>query len=115
MDELIQRANAWLKANRDRKFFLFLHGYDAHGQNTPGGGFDYRFVDRNYDRKYTGSEQEQEALREEGLERGRLTLRPEDVRTLQERGVSAFLVGEAFMRAEDPGAELARLFSMDAK
>jgi indole-3-glycerol phosphate synthase len=25
-------------------------------------------------------------------------------------GVNAFLVGEAFMRADDPGAELARLF-----
>ena len=25
-------------------------------------------------------------------------------------GVNAFLVGEAFMRAEDPGVELARLF-----
>jgi indole-3-glycerol phosphate synthase len=26
-------------------------------------------------------------------------------------GVNAFLVGEAFMRADDPGAELARLFA----
>jgi indole-3-glycerol phosphate synthase len=28
-------------------------------------------------------------------------------------GVHAFLVGEAFMRAEDPGAELRRLFDQD--
>ena len=36
---------------------------------------------------------------------------PADVATLQARGVHAFLVGEAFMRADDPGAALARLFA----
>jgi indole-3-glycerol phosphate synthase len=35
----------------------------------------------------------------------------EDVAVMRERGVNAFLVGEAFMRAPDPGAELARLFA----
>jgi len=33
-----------------------------------------------------------------------------DVARMREHGVNAFLVGEAFMRADDPGAELARLF-----
>jgi indole-3-glycerol phosphate synthase len=33
-----------------------------------------------------------------------------DVTRLRAAGVHAFLVGEAFMRAEDPGAELRRLF-----
>ncbi len=34
----------------------------------------------------------------------------DDVATMRAAGVNAFLVGEAFMRAPDPGAELARLF-----
>ena len=38
-------------------------------------------------------------------------LKPEDVRLMRERDVQAFLVGEAFMRAPDPGAELARLIA----
>jgi indole-3-glycerol phosphate synthase len=35
---------------------------------------------------------------------------PEDVRLMIDNGVYAFLVGEAFMRAEDPGSKLAQLF-----
>jgi len=38
-------------------------------------------------------------------------LAPADVATMRARGVHAFLVGEAFMRAEDPGAALATLFA----
>ncbi len=34
----------------------------------------------------------------------------DDVAKMRAAGVNAFLVGEAFMRAADPGAELARLF-----
>ncbi len=34
-----------------------------------------------------------------------------DVRKMQDAGIDVFLVGEAFMRAPDPGAELVRLFS----
>jgi indole-3-glycerol phosphate synthase len=38
-------------------------------------------------------------------------LAPADVARMRNSGVHAFLVGEAFMRAADPGAELARLFA----
>jgi indole-3-glycerol phosphate synthase len=37
-------------------------------------------------------------------------LAPADVATMRSRGVHAFLVGEAFMRAADPGQALATLF-----
>ena len=37
-------------------------------------------------------------------------LKPEDVQRMRQNSVNAFLVGEAFMRAEEPGVELARLF-----
>ena len=37
-------------------------------------------------------------------------LKAEDVRLMRGNRVNAFLVGEAFMRADDPGAELAKVF-----
>jgi len=37
-------------------------------------------------------------------------LKPEDVARMRAANVGCFLVGEAFMRAEDPGLELERLF-----
>ncbi|MBL8448512.1 MAG: indole-3-glycerol phosphate synthase TrpC [Dechloromonas sp.] len=39
-------------------------------------------------------------------------LAPGDVALMRENRVNAFLVGEAFMRAPDPGIELARLFGI---
>jgi indole-3-glycerol phosphate synthase len=38
-------------------------------------------------------------------------LAPDDVKRMRDANVHAFLVGEAFMRAPDPGMELARLFA----
>ncbi|HVS26401.1 MAG TPA: indole-3-glycerol phosphate synthase TrpC [Burkholderiales bacterium] len=38
-------------------------------------------------------------------------LKPQDVQLMRAHGTDCFLVGEAFMRAQDPGAELARLFA----
>jgi len=41
-------------------------------------------------------------------------LRPEDVKKMRAHNVHGFLVGEAFMRAADPGVELERLFGKAA-
>jgi indole-3-glycerol phosphate synthase len=41
-------------------------------------------------------------------------LTPADVALMRDHKVNTFLVGEAFMRAEDPGMELARLFANPA-
>jgi choline-sulfatase len=79
-DRSVPKALDWLRAHKDRKFFLFLHGYDCHGQYDPADGLDYRYVAKGYDGRYAGSRREQEVLREEGLAKGRLTLRDEDVR-----------------------------------
>lgn len=38
-------------------------------------------------------------------------LAPEDVQAMRSKNVNAFLIGEAFMRAEDPGVALANFFS----
>ncbi|MDB5808581.1 MAG: Indole-3-glycerol phosphate synthase [Betaproteobacteria bacterium] len=41
-------------------------------------------------------------------------LQRDDVELMRANGVDCFLVGEAFMRADEPGVELARLFGADA-
>ena len=73
------KALDWLYANKDKRFFLFLHGYDVHGQHEPVGGFDYRYVKKPYNGSYTGSSAEQATLREEGLTKGSISLPSEDV------------------------------------
>lgn len=79
MEQSVPKALTWLQDKKDKKFFLFLHGYDSHGQCIPQEGLDRRFVDPAYKGKYTGAKAEQEALREEGLAKGSITLSDEDV------------------------------------
>ncbi|WP_342115446.1 indole-3-glycerol phosphate synthase TrpC [Pseudoduganella sp. OTU4001] len=49
--------------------------------------------------------QERMVITESGI------MTPQDVARMRENAVHAFLVGEAFMRAPDPGAELQKLFA----
>ncbi len=75
----VPKALEWVAAHREQKFFLFLHGYDVHGQSLPPEGLDFRFVAADYDRKYLGSPREQALLREEGLDLGAIEMRDADV------------------------------------
>jgi choline-sulfatase len=80
MDHSIPLALEWLKNNHKKKFFLFLHGYDCHGQFDPPGGFTRRYVHPGYKGPLVGGKAEQEKLREEGLDKGRIDLSGADVR-----------------------------------
>lgn len=78
-DESVPRAVDWLRKNKDRPFFLFLHGYDVHGQRGLPPGTDIRFREKDYDGKFAGTPAEQEILRERGLEDGTVPMRDADV------------------------------------
>lgn len=79
MDHSIPKALEWIQKHRGKKFFVFLHGYDVHGQHVPSAGFDFRYVDKAYDHKYKGTAREQEDLREKGLKNEPMGLRQEDI------------------------------------
>jgi choline-sulfatase len=56
----------WLAKNGDKQFFMFLHGYDAHGQH-PLLGISPRDAVPEYKGTMDGSIEEQAKIREEGL------------------------------------------------
>ena len=63
-DYSIPAALEWLGKNRDAPFFMFLHGYDVHGQyDLP----ESRRSSIAYDGALNGSIEEQAELREKGL------------------------------------------------
>jgi arylsulfatase A-like enzyme len=80
MDKSIPKAIEWLKENKGNKFFIFLHGYDVHGQYDPPDGYTKRFLDFDYKGPLVGGKEEQGRLREESLEKGFITLTDDDVR-----------------------------------
>jgi len=80
MDKSIPAALEWLKQNSQNRFFLFLHGYDVHGQYDPPRGFTREFVNPPYKGRLKGGKKEEAAIREQGLEKGPVNLTDEDVR-----------------------------------
>jgi len=78
-DSSIPLAINWIKNNSNKKFFMFVHGYDSHGQYNLK-NFTKRFVDFNYTGRFNGTIQEQAQLREEGLANGFVNLTADDVR-----------------------------------
>ncbi len=80
MDISIPEAEKWLKENADKKFFMFLHGYDVHGQFDPPEGFTRRYVNPLYKGPLKGGKNEEAYFREQGLDNKPVLLTPEDVR-----------------------------------
>jgi len=79
-DYSVPLAIQWLRVNKDKKFMMFLHGYDSHGQYDPAEGYKKIFLDFNYKGELKGNKEEQGRLREEGLSRGYIDLKDEDVK-----------------------------------
>ena len=98
-EETVPKALKWIKEHQSEKFFVFLHGYDIHGQFFPPDGYDRRFVDFDYQGKLTGSAEEQKQLREDALAQGKLFLTKEDVRFL------TALYDEKIQRADERFAQ----------
>jgi arylsulfatase A-like enzyme len=70
-------ALEWLDNNRGKKFFMFLHGYDAHGQFSElAENYEPRF---GLSGKFEFTPQRQRDLREEGLSLGQLFMEKEEV------------------------------------
>ena len=72
----ITEALKWLDKNK--KFFLFLHGYDIHGRYYTEKNYSGIFIDKNYNGTYTGEKEQQIELRNQSLEEGYLNLSRED-------------------------------------
>lgn len=72
-------AENWLANNSNQKFFMFVQGYDTHGQFALQ-NFTGKFLDINYTGNYTGNPVEQAALREEGLAYGYVNLTQDDIK-----------------------------------
>lgn len=72
-------ALQWLDENQGKKFFMFLHGYDAHGQFSElPENYTSRYASPNHDR-FDISAKAQQQLREKGLFEGKLALSKEEV------------------------------------
>jgi arylsulfatase A-like enzyme len=80
MDTSIPEAVKWLKVNHKKRFFMFLHGYDCHGQFDPPGGFTREFVTPSYAGPLKGGKVEESVFREDGLDGKPVELTDEDVR-----------------------------------
>ncbi len=76
-------ALSFVRDHKDAKLFLFVHGFDVHGQYTPPEGVDRRCVSSSYNGKLTGSASEQKELREQGVRQGNIFLTPGDAQFLR--------------------------------
>lgn len=74
------KALAWLDKVKDQKFFMFVHGYDSHGQFSLAPGYKGRFYDAKLKTRFTGTREEQAQLREKGLKGEALNLTSDEIK-----------------------------------
>lgn len=79
MEKAATQAAQWLKDNKGKKFFLFLQGYDSHGQFQLPPDYKGRFMPDDYKGPYKATAKEQRDLREKGLTTDDIGLTNEDV------------------------------------
>lgn len=79
---ILPEARDFIRSHSNEKFFVFIHGFDVHGQYIPPRGYDRRFTE-DYKGKLTGSAEEQKSLREDGVSNGRIFLNQEDTAFLR--------------------------------
>ncbi len=82
LDPHMSKAIDWINSQKGKKFFMFMQGYDVHGQFVPEKGYDRKFLDSPYKGNLTGSKEEQKDFREQGITRGSIFLTSDDVRFL---------------------------------
>lgn len=73
LDHSVDLAEKWLESVRTGPFFLFLHGYDSHGQYKIANGYKSRFWNAKQKTAFTGTREEQGQLRERSLKGENLT------------------------------------------
>lgn len=59
-----KHALTWLDEIGEKKFFMFFHGYDLHGQFVLPAGYQSRYATSDYKGPYQGTPTEEEKLRE---------------------------------------------------
>ena len=82
-DRTMPPALDWLGKHRQEKCFLFVEGYDMHGQFPLNREHLGRFLTPPYQGPLKGTEEEYWALRDRNLEEGGVTIPPEDLRFWQ--------------------------------
>lgn len=78
MQHSMEGALQWIDREPQKKFFMFFHGYDAHGQFDIPSEYQGEFMPSNSS-TYAGTKKEQELLRERGLRGENLDLSSADV------------------------------------
>lgn len=77
-DNSEKHALAWLDSIKGKKFFMFFHGYDLHGQFPDAPDYKSIYSPPNYAGPYKGTPKEEAELREQQLV-GPISLSPADV------------------------------------